>query len=1048
VADPRAKDLLFDALELDPSERAAFLDRECAGDLELRGRVEALLAAHGDAEDRMGTPPTVRMPPEARAAVGPALHPGDEVGPYRLEAVLGEGGFGTVFRARQEQPVRRDVALKVLKPGMDSAAVLARFEAERQVLALMDHPHIARVLDAGSTPTGLPYVVMELVDGRPITEACEQRSVSVEERLTLFALVCRAVQHAHGKGVIHRDIKPGNVLVTEVDGRLEPKVIDFGVAKAVRGSLVGDATLTHAGHVVGTPAAMSPEQVEGSADVDTRTDVYSLGVLLYELLAGCPPFDLEDAGLAELCRMVREVDPPRPGDRIAKGTAGDTAVGSLPLDVDWIVMRCLEKERERRYPTAWALAQDVERFLEGLPVEAAPPSAFYRVRKLARRHRAASVAAGVALLALVVGVTGLITGLLEAGRANAALEISLGETQAEAERARLAEILAGEKAAEARAAELLAEREARAARKAEAEAQRQTAFALGAEFEATRQAELAREQAEVARAVLAFVTDDLLAAAAPSNRPGEGRDVMLSDVLDVAGRRLESGAATDRFGDAPLVEAGVRHALGSTLSALGRYPEADRHLRQALVLRIDHLGDDHLETLNSMVALARAISSHTVHTEALTLMRRAHERLVATRGATDGRTLEVAVELSLLLWDDGAAEEAMTLLDGAVLGLSELSGPESPAALHARMAMGLLIHALGYFDEAENMVRQVVDARMRLLGADDPVTLATQVNLANILRGSGHLTESEDWYAAALAGYREVMGSGHADALMAGQGLGRLWTQQGRLPEAEALLAELLDEALITLDPSHALCLELTAALGRAIEMQGRYDEALVHYRSAYDGALVSFGPDHTFTLGRAKEVGSIYFATGRLDEALPLMRDVLAGEQEAVGPLHASTLQAQMNVAIVLIGLQRWDEAEEEMRGALDGLRGSQGPDAIDTLEVQSNLVGLLLERRQWEEALDLADDGLPRLLILLPDDALQVLILRVRRAVALTHVERFEEAEEELLASQLVLEATWPGTPFATDAMIRLQELYDEWGRPADAEVWAARVQGALGG
>jgi serine/threonine protein kinase len=1047
VADPRAKDLLFDALELDPSERAAFLDRECADDLELRARVEALLAAHGDAEDRMGTPPTVRMPPEAREAVGPALHPGDEVGPYRLEAVLGEGGFGTVFRARQEQPVRRDVALKVLKPGMDSAAVLARFEAERQALALMDHPHIARVLDAGSTPTGLPYVVMELVDGRPITEACEQRSVSVEERLTLFALVCRAVQHAHGKGVIHRDIKPGNVLVTEVDGRLEPKVIDFGVAKAVRGSL-GDATLTHVGHVVGTPAAMSPEQVEGSADVDTRTDVYSLGALLYELLAGCPPFDLEDAGLAELCRMVREVDPPRPGDRIAKGTAGDTAVGSLPLDVDWIVMRCLEKERERRYPTAWALAQDVERFLEGLPVEAAPPSAFYRVRKLARRHRAASVAAGVALLALVVGVTGLITGLLEASRANAALEISLGETQAEAERARLAEILAGEKAAEARAAELLAEREARAARKAEAEAQRQTAFALGAEFEATRQAELASDQAEVARAVLAFVTDDLLAAAAPSSRPGEGRDVMLSDVLDVTDRRLESGDAAGRFGETPLVEAGVRHALGSTFSALGRYPEADRHLRQALALRTEHLGEDHLDTLNTMVALARAISSHTVHAEALALMRRAHELLGTTRGEADARTLEVAVELSLLLWDDGDMERALSLLDGAVVGLSELSGPDSPSALHARMAMGLLLHGLGHFDQAEAVVRDVLEARTWVLGPDDPVTLATQVNLANILRGSGHLTESEDHYAEALRGYAEVMGSGHADALMAGQGLGRLWTQQGRLTEAEALLAELLDEALITLDPAHALCLELTAALGRAIEMQGRYDEALVHYRSAYDGALASFGPDHTFTLGRAKEVGSIYFATGRLDEALPLMRDVLAGEREAVGPLHASTLQAQMNLAIVFIGLQRWDEAEEEMRGALDGLRGSQGPDAIDTLEVQSNLVGLLLERRQWDEALALADDGLPRLLILLPDDALQVLILRVRRAVALTHVERFEEAEEELLASQLMLEATWPGTPFATDAMIRLQELYVEWDRPADAEVWSARVQGVMGG
>ncbi|RKY18588.1 MAG: hypothetical protein DRQ55_12980, partial [Planctomycetota bacterium] len=1012
---------------LPADEREAFLESACAGDQSLRARVAALLSAHSEAvsahseaELRMGEPPALRPPERSAQGSGSVLGPGDQVGPYRLEAVLGEGGFGTVFRASQELPVRRDVALKLLKPGMDSADVLARFEVERQTLALMDHPHIARVLDAGSTPAGQPYVAMELVDGQPITDVCEQRGLSVDQRLALFERVCRAIQHAHAKGVIHRDIKPGNVLVTEVDGRLEPKLIDFGVAKAVRGSLAGEQTLTLAGHVVGTPASMSPEQVEGRADIDIRTDVYSLGVLLYELLAGCPPFDLTQVGLAELCRLVREVDPPRPGERVARGTAGSSAVRAVPSDVDWIVMRCLEKSPGRRYATAWDLAQDVERFAAGLPVEAAPPSALYRVRKLARRHRAASLAAGVALLALIVGLTGLITGLLEAGRANQALERSLLETQAEAQRAREAQALAAHEAAAAREAETLA----------------------------AASAELARSQAEVARSVLAFVTDDLLSAAAPSAHAGRGRDVMLSDALAVAAGRLETGAAAGRFGEAPLVEAGVRHALGATLAALGAYADAEDQLRRALSLRREQLGPDDVDTLDSALELADAISGHSSHAEALSLVQDAHTRLLATRGPGAVETLVAQISLAMLLWDDGERSRGLELADGAAAGLAEALGPEHAATLQARMALALFLQASGYAPQAEALLRDVLAARERSLGPDDPATLATQLNLANLLRGAGRLVEAEGYYEAALRGYREVMGPAHADALMAGQGLGRLWIERGRLAQAERLLGELLDTARSSLDANHPLSLELSSALGRALEQQGRGLEALVLYRQAYDGGRSSLGPDNPFTLERGKELSSALYGTGQFDEALALMLELLAAEREVLGELHAATLKSRMNLAIVLLSMQRPDEAEQHMRAAFEGQRASQGADAIDTLEVQSNLAGLLLERGRFEQALELCEDALPRLERLLPGDALALLVLRLRRGVALTHSGRLPEAEVELLAVHERLASTWPGTSFAADVLQRLVELYQTWERPEPAAEWAQKLAATSAG
>ncbi len=422
----RVKQVFHEALEKTGPERNSFVAAACGQDRDLRAQVEALLAAHDEAEGFLASPTMEDANEAAKAARGlataaPPEGPGSTIGPYKLLQAIGEGGFGIVYMAEQEQPVRRRVALKIIKLGMDTKQVIARFEAERQALAMMDHPNIAKVFDAGATETGRPYFVMELVKGVPITEYCDANRLSTRERLQLFVEVCQAVQHAHQKGIIHRDLKPSNVLVTLHDGRPVPKVIDFGVAKATAHRLTEKTLFTEYGQLIGTPAYMSPEQAEMSGlDIDTRSDIYSLGVLLYELLTGTTPFEakpLRSAGYLEVLRILREDEPPTPSSRLR--TLGDALTevakqrnaepGALTKlvrgDLDWIVMKALEKDRTRRYASASEFAADIGRHFHDEPIAARPPSTAYRLRKFVKKHKGPVAAAAGVALAIVLGAS-------------------------------------------------------------------------------------------------------------------------------------------------------------------------------------------------------------------------------------------------------------------------------------------------------------------------------------------------------------------------------------------------------------------------------------------------------------------------------------------------------------------------------------------------------------------------------------------------------------------------------------------------------------------
>jgi serine/threonine protein kinase/tetratricopeptide (TPR) repeat protein len=792
--------LFESACELEPEQRSALLDRECADDPTLRRDVETLLARDTDPSSFLDSPALgddFGLADVDRLVPGAAEHEsGHRIDRYVIRETLGEGGVAVVYLAEQEEPVRRRVALKVIKPGMDSRQVIARFEAERQALAMMDHPGVAKVFDAGSTETGRPYFVMEYVPGVSITKHCDRQRLNVEDRLRLFTQVCEAVQHAHQKGIIHRDLKPGNVLVLVKDGQAIPKVIDFGVAKALHQRLTERTIFTEQGQLIGTPAYMSPEQAEMTAqDIDTRSDIYALGVLLYELLTGTLPFEakrLSQAGLGEIQRIIRDEEPPKPSTRLSNDGDDSTAhaqicradprslVRALRGDLDWIVMKALEKDRTRRYETAHGLALDIRRHLEHEPVQAGPPSRAYRLRKFVRRNRAGVAAGVVAALSLI-----------------AATAVSAGFALSEAEQRRAA-----------------------------------------------------ATERDIAEAINEFLNNDLLAAVAPSAEAGKGKDVLMRDVLDVAAERIEAASgAGGRFEDMLLVEAAIRQTLGETYLALGEYRAARPHAERAWELRRQVLGEEHPETLKSVACLADVYHQQGRFSEAESLLLQTLAVSTRVRGEAHPDTLSFLAHLAGIYRARGPYERAeplrrfvrdlastyhkqrrddeAELLDRDVLGIVQrVLGKEHVDALSFMGSVAWMNREEGHYDEADRLYLELLELRKRLQGEEHPDTIVSMRTIARLYNIRGHFDEAESLQLETIEMSERVLGKEHQLTLVWMNDLAGIYVNQGRYDEAESLYLQTLEKTKRVLGDTYPETLTTMGDLAVMYANQGRYDEA------------------------------------------------------------------------------------------------------------------------------------------------------------------------------------------------------------------------------
>ena len=807
--------------------------------------------------------------PSKQPALSPERGVGSWIGPYKLVQQIGEGGMGIVFMAEQQDPVRRTVAVKVIKAGMDSAQVIARFEAERQALALMDHPNIAKVLDANTTSNGQPYFVMELVKGIPITKYCDAQRLTLQQRLELFVPVCQAIQHAHQKGIIHRDIKPSNVLVANYDGKPTPKVIDFGVAKAMGQKLTEQTLFTGFGSIVGTLEYMSPEQAAlNSLDIDTRSDVYSLGVLLYELLTGTTPLTwqrLKDAALVEVLRLIRDEEPPPPSIRLSvmKDSLASVAMqrqmepGMLLKvvrgEVDWIVLKALEKDRTRRYETANALARDIQRYLAEEPVEAGPPSARYRLRKLAWKHRR-SLATAMALLLLLVVGTAVSTGLAVWA--------------------------------------MRAEKQARAA-----------------ETEAKEQRDTAKRSEEDAKAVLGFFQDKVLSAGRPEGQEGGlGNKVTLRKAVDAA--EVEIAKV---FADRPLVEASIRDTLGTTYLYLGDYPQAIKQHERGLALREFKLGSDHPDTLTSRNNLAavywsagrtadairlqeqtlrqREAKFGSDHLDTLTARNnlantyravgriadaiRLHEQTLQQRedklGLDHPDTLTSANNLAAAYWSAGRTADAIRLHEQTLRQRESKLGSDHPDTLTSRhnLAGGYL--AAGRTDEAVRLFEETLRQRQTKLGPDHPDTLKTLNNLASAYDRAGEFAKSEPLYRASLEQLHKCSSAEDVERANRMALLSVNLLRQHKYADAEPILRDCL-KVREAEQPDAWTTFNTRSQLGEALLGQKKYTEAEPLLLSGYRGMHQH---ENTIPLqGRScltealERLVKLYEATGNKDEA------------------------------------------------------------------------------------------------------------------------------------------------------------------------------------
>ncbi|MFO1484721.1 MAG: serine/threonine-protein kinase [Verrucomicrobiaceae bacterium] len=844
LSSSRAEGIVLDVQERPAVEREAFIIAACGEDAALLTEVRVLLSAQR-------LPQAAEIKSEAavsssRPAWMAMEREGDRIANYKLLQEIGEGGFGSVWMAEQLEPVSRSVALKIVKLGMDTREVIARFEVERRALAMMDHPNIAKVFDAGMTDSGRPFFVMELVKGLPITTFCDDRQLGTRERLALFADVCAAINHAHQKGVIHRDIKPSNIMVTLLGDKPVVKVIDFGIAKATEGKLTDKTLFTRFEQFIGTPVYMSPEQADPCVlDVDTRCDIYALGILLYELLVGRPPFDaksLASAGVEEIRRIIREVEPPRPSSRLSTVSGEERTQlarsrriepGKLhrlvESDLDWIVMKAIDKERSRRYDTASAFAQDIAHFLADEPVNATPPSAGYQFRKFARRHKAALRVAAAFILVLVGA----------------------------------------------------------------------TAISIWQAVRATRE----RDEKDLARKDAEAITTFLVDAFQSPDPARDGRTITVAETLDHAAKQLESDLATQ-----PAQRAKLQGALGRTYRVLGLAREAIPLQEKARDFSLSNNGPEHPDTLRAMDMLASSYFDAARFVEALRLREEVLRLRRQISGPKHPDTVAAMNNLGASYLQVGRSDAALELSEEVLALRQKALGPEHTDTLDAMNNVANDFKALGRQDDALKLFEKEISLYRKAYGPKHPGTLLAMVNMAIALhtrRGvrlspsdSRRNEEALKLLEEALPLCRQVLGPEHPLTLKAMADLAISCEDAGRKEETLQWREELLRlrrKALGLLHPDTLLAMNnlaiSCAAAGREDDALKLRTEVLPLYRQV-------LGAEHVRTLDAMSNLAVSYAAAGRLSEAVTLQEESLATMRHVLAPSELVFSVALKNLA------------------------------------------------------------------------------------------------------------------------------------------------------
>jgi serine/threonine protein kinase/tetratricopeptide (TPR) repeat protein len=892
------EEIFLAAVERAPDERVAYLDVACAADAGLRAQVEALLRSHVQAGS------VLEQPLFRTAPGGDDLPAGDAGGQviegYKLLERMGEGGMGSVWMAQQTEPVKRLVAVKLIKAGLDSKQVIARFEAERQALALMDHPNIARVLDAGTTSAGRPYFVMDLVKGVAMTQYCDEHRLTPRQRLELFVPVCRAVQHAHQKGVIHRDLKPPNVLVALYDGQPVPKVIDFGVAKATGLPLTDKTLVTGFGAIVGTLEYMAPEQAEvNQLDVDTRSDIYSLGILLYELLTGGPPFTRMGVGAGgwlETLRLIREQEPTRPSTKLAtadglpalaanRGTEPAKLTRMMRGELDWIVMKALEKDRNRRYETADTFAADVQRYLNDDPVLACPPSNAYRLSKFVRRNMGVVLAGAAIALLLTGGVVGTAVGLVRA------------EQRAEGER------------------------------------------------QAKDTAEKRLAQIEKGIDVLGLVFDDL----DPLAEEKEGRPLraILGDRLDQAAAALDGEAVGD-----PLVVAKLQERLGQTYLGLGHGPKAEVLFTKAVATRQAHLGEEAPLTLTSRHNQALAFEAGGKRIESLKQFEQVYSARVRVLGADHPDTLGTLQELAVCHHRAGNPTQAIPLLERVRDGRVKQLGEDHDLTLATLQALAATYSAARKHPEAIDLAERVLEAQVRKHGDAHPRAVDALVQLAQAYQAGYKMSQALALFEQAEFSLVPKLGDHHPHSLRILHGLGVMYRTYRKTPRAIGVLEKVRERRTMVQGTHHPSTITTQAELALAYLDAKQPDRALSLFREAAVGVeKIEFAHDYSarivHNLARCLEQSEQH------EEAADWRQKWVRVARVKYGP--DSLLYARddglMGLGTNLLKQQKYIEAEPVLRESLTVLQNKK-PNDFETFQTESRLGGTLLGQKKYADA------------------------------------------------------------------------------------------------